>query len=329
MPHSGPRIILEIMQPTASHPRVSRRIAAGWFLSLLAAAPACCQAVPSVAAVVGAAGLSPLPAAVEGYASVFGSHLSDRNYSAGIPYPKTLGPAQVFVCPDASGVTPACDVAELVFVSPGQINFRPHNTGVFGDVFVVVQVAGVPSAPFRARLALFAPAVFMVGWDCPVDGRYQGSAQASCALLPGAGGANSVARGAVTDVSGNILTSARRARLGQSYVVWLTGLGPFPNRALLQPVSIVIPNVPVYGGADRSAVLAPDYAGTSGQYPGLYQVNFTLPPSLAAAAPDGSTSGWPCGDYDWELTLGLFQGANASNTVRIPLHIANGDVPCN
>ena len=231
-------------------------------------------------------------------------------------------------------------------------------------VFSVI-VNGVPDDAYVGRRSLdpkltgAAPGIFFEGYDCFIDTRFQ-DANKNCGLAPTRPSTNAAYRGAVTDQQGVVLSSANPARIGQYYTIWMTGLGPFTNGKPKFPIcgfdcvfgllSMDIANVPGYAddtafdgcaiGLSFQVVPCPDFpvelafVGPSPQYPGLYQVNFQLPAQIAGV---GNTSGnpslFPCGTYNWEVSLEIEQRnsnnfAVPANVIQIPILVKPGDVPC-
>ena len=264
-----------------------------------------------------------------------------------------------------------CQALQLIFVSPSQINFLlfdslPNKPGFTGTLSIVVRVNGViddgatsgssmgielmltnlqaqgygglDARPFTAE-----PRIFSEGYDCFIDSRYQ-YANRNCGLtfiqtttLDGT--PSQADRGAVTDQQGRVLSSSNPARVGQYYTIWLTGLGPFAKGApVVGPFTMDYTNVPVYGYKGSTYLPAGlSYIGRSPQFPGVYQVNFQLSTQIAGLS---STPGYPaypplfpCGDYNWEISLSIWQGADfpvgqPANIVQIPVVIKQGDVAC-
>jgi uncharacterized protein (TIGR03437 family) len=311
-------------------------------------------AQPRVTAVVSAAdsigGIS-----LGGLATIYGTGLSDAAYSlSGLPYPTKLGPTEVLLCvPSAApyGSVAGCTNAGLTYASPTQINFAiPDSLPVLPgmgpeSIAIVVRTNGVLDVDATAgkarvfNLTLVQPRIFSEGYDCLTDARYK-DANLNCGLtftstLPLHAQAD---RGAVTDQFGAVLSSVNRARVGQYYTIWLTGLGPFTSAktvAPVSPVALAFGDVPVYGYSGPTSLSATvSYVGPS-QYPGLYQINFQLPGTVAAGGGVGFASPYstpfPCGDYNWEISLIASQGTmypTRANVVQIPVAVKNGDVPC-
>lgn len=110
----------------------------------------------------------------------------------------------------------------------------------------------------------------------------------------------------------------------------VTGMGTFTNGKAPSAPTLVVSNIPVYGySGDTWYPINVDYA-QSPQYPGLYQINFQVPASIATSDPNwhGYPPPFPCGNYNWEVSLDLSQGYIHANLVQIPIVVKVGDVPC-
>jgi len=309
------------------------------------------QSNPHIAAVVSGADFSQ-GVTFSGYATIFGTGLSDAAYKAqAVPYPQQLGPTQVFVCysaPVPIDQVPnivsflGCSPASLAYASPSQINFvmpaslPPANlVGLNSGVYsFIVSVGGVldqdasAATPKTYGLQPPQPRIFFEGYDCFVDPRFQ-DANKNCGLTLTQGPTYQAWRGAVTDQQGRLLTSSNLARLGQYYTIWMTGLGAFTNGKPNVPLSMALTNIPAYAAGGRllpgdsgPAVVYPSYVGASTVYPGLYQVNFQL---LAPVNYDGPANAYPCGQYNWEFSISIAQDPTL---VQIPILVMPGDVPC-
>lgn len=289
---------------------------------------------PTVSGVTSAASFSPQQIASQGYAAVFGTGLADGIYTAPTTnYGTKLGPTEIFFCPSSAlssfpaggNGLPPCGQARIVYASPGQVNIvLPVAGSTFGtNNYVVARVNGVLDAgmssgkPLAVSVSTVAPSIFLAGSDCLTNvATPKGCGlQSFQSLTPLPGQAE---RGVITDINGGIVWSGNRARLGQYYTAWITGLG-----AATSAVSMIFDDVPADGYPNPSfGTLHVTYSGAVPQYPGLYQVNFQIPLDIGEG-PDGYGA-WPCGNYNWELTLLI----GSSNPVQIPLTIKNGDVPC-
>ena len=109
------------------------------------------------------------------------------------------------------------------------------------------------------------PALFQAGFDCPIG-------RDACALKAGSDASHTEARGAVTDAAGRLVTAANPLRTNQPYTLWLTGLG-MNTQGVRPSVVLFSPGSSAENGKTASIL----YAGRSSEYPGLDQINFTLP----------------------------------------------------
>lgn len=193
-------------------------------------------------------GIAPL-----GIASAFGTSLSTVTGAAtALPLPTAIsgnGLAWCDVTSDPSMVN--CSGLQLFFVSPGQVNFAipsvaSSSTSHQFAVRPVLNGAGVGGA-FTFPIQSFAPRVFWEGYDCLTDTRFS-HPNVNCGLTNvKADPAYQSDRGAVTDQSGLLLTSAHWAKLGQAYTVWMTGLG-LPHVSFVPyDLHLIVTNVPCYG----------------------------------------------------------------------------------
>ena len=282
-----------------------------------------------------------------GIASAFGTSLSTVTIAAStLPLPTVIAGNGLEWC-DLT-VDPGmlnCSYAKLFFVSPTQINFVVPDIGFSGSVqfhqFAVRAVLNgslnspvfkIPTIQGQLQGLAFAPRIFWEGYDCLADTRFA-HPNVNCGLTSiRTDEAYQSDRGAVTDQVGLLLTSAHRAKLGQAYTIWMTGLGQSQNGKLIYQPGLVISNVPTYGYLDTYVNAKILYAGPSPQYEGLYQLNFILPVSIAGGTGLGDYPLFPCRDYDWEVSLDIVQGTGFggihANLVQIPIHVTNGDVPC-
>jgi uncharacterized protein (TIGR03437 family) len=303
-------------------------------------------AAQQVTAVVSAGDFKPGIATL-GIASAFGTSLSTVTIAAStLPLPTVISGNALEWCDltvDPSMLN--CQYVKLFFVSPTQINFLVPDIGFSGNVqfhqFAVQTVLnGSANSPVfkiqtiqgQVQGQAFAPRIFWEGYDCLTDPRFA-HPNVSCGLTNTKTDAEYQSdRGAVSDQSGILLTSSHRAKLGQAYTIWMTGLGQSQNNALIYLPSLTITNVPTYGYLDTYINAPLLYAGPSPQYQGLYQINFILPVAIAGSNDPGRYPLFPCGDYDWEVSLQVSQGTGFgqvdANLVQIPIHVTKGDVPC-
>lgn len=217
----------------------------------------------------------------------------------------------------------------LLYAGPHQINFMvPHRTidqiGRIGSL--VVRRGGIESAPTgRFSFMIADPRIFHMGFDCHHDSRVTDTTPCGLRSQPlgnalyaiGVAGVPAFAippakRGAITDLLGNLVTSANPARLGEWYSIWFTGLGPLaPDGKPVYPVRLQIGfdgsnlsgGIPGFSpGTTFSVVLQPTFAGESPQFPGLNQINFrlTIPFGIALSRTSGYS---PCGPSGNKLDL--------------------------
>ncbi len=322
---------------------------------LIFAASCLAQSTPHIAAVVSAAD-SYAGIALGGLATIYGTGLSDAEHLlVALPYPTKLGPTDVLLCLSTAAQyasAAGCFSLGLTYAGPTQINVYVPDVlpalpgmGPSAQFSFVVRNAGTIDADAAAGKALKffidqpQPRIFSEGYDCLTDPRYK-DANVNCGItfkstFPLVAQA---IRGAVTDQSGALLSSGNRARVGQYYTIWLTGLGPFTTGksvAPVSPVALTFGDVPVYGYSGPTSLPATvSYVGPS-EYPGLYQINFQLPGTVAAGGgvgfPSPYNTPFPCADYSWEISLTVSQGTmylTRANVVQIPVTVKNGDVVC-
>jgi len=183
-----------------------------------------------------------------GLVSVFGRHLAYREAGAtAVPLPTDLAGANV---------TQGGRRLPLFYASPNQMNIQlPFD--VQGSVTLRV-TTGNGTADIPVFLAETAPAIFVVG--------------------PG--------QAALIHANGRLVSDSAPATPGEVVILYLTGLGrvngsiaagqPAPTTQLMTvvaPVEVEIGGVPV----------TPQFAGLAPGFAGLYQINFQLPATIAAA----------------------------------------------
>jgi uncharacterized protein (TIGR03437 family) len=185
------------------------------------------------------------PIAPGEFIALFGSGLAKSLQTATVPYPKTL-----------NGVTVTINgqPAPLYFVSPTQINaIVPYATT--GSTAAIVVQNGANSNTVTVPLAATAPGVFT-------------SDQSGSGI------------GAMRHANFALLDATNPASPGETVLVYLTGMGavnPAVNdgtagnvNTLYQATSDVI----VYVGGQQAPV---SFKGLAPGFPGLYQLNVTLP----------------------------------------------------
>ena len=135
--------------------------------------------------------------------------------------------------------------APLYFVSPTQINLVVPAAGKDGSV--VVMRDGVASPPISAQLALFTMGLFTVSTDGSVAAQH---------------------------IDGTLITPENPAKRGETIAVYGTGKG-LRNPAILAPEPL--PQVTI-GGVSADV----QYFGPAPAFPGLDQINVTVPMSVPA-----------------------------------------------
>jgi uncharacterized protein (TIGR03437 family) len=201
--------------------------------------------------VVNAAGNEPVgnPISPGEFIAIYGTGLAAQTAVASPPYPTTLGGVSVSI-----GGVPA----PLYLVSAGQINcLVPYELNTSStSATIAVNNNGILSNTVTEPLSLTSPGIFSND-------------------LTGTG------EGAITHLNGVLVSSKSPAMAGETLVVYLTGLG-----ALQNPIKDGdAPSPPAADSAVASVVVAVDgmlsanvgYAGINPVYPGLYQINFTMP----------------------------------------------------
>ena len=209
--------------------------------------------------------------AAQSLVTLFGNNMASGTFSAqSLELPSTLGDTKVLTCATADVQMINCQAAKLVYASPTQINFvAPTNRPANGNMLLTIQRTGrLPAAPLTAPILLAAPGTFLEGYDCSYNPLWNDPSP--CGLSSIHYSRQQPLRGAVTDQTGNLITSQNPAVYGQQYTIWLTALGVFANNKPPQPINIKIGGTPTNSLYD----VVPSYVGPSPQFPGLYQINF-------------------------------------------------------
>lgn len=186
------------------------------------------------------------------YASVYGTNLPVQTASAGAPYPVTLGGGSLSIT-DSSGATYQ---PTLVYVSPSQINFILPDGVATGTAHLTLNSANGSVNLGTPQIASVSPGLFSLSGTgdgiaaaLAVDSQHNSVPVFSC----GANGCEATP----INVSGNPI-----------YVsLYGTGIRGAPSGQ----VSVLLDGVSVPA----------TFAGAQGTDPGLDQVNFVLPASLA------------------------------------------------
>uniref|UniRef100_Q025Q9 IPT/TIG domain-containing protein n=1 Tax=Solibacter usitatus (strain Ellin6076) TaxID=234267 RepID=Q025Q9_SOLUE len=208
-------------------------------------------APPKISAVVNAAD-GKLPVAPGGLISVYGQQMAPVNLATKeIPLPTALGES----CLTVNGVP-----VPVLFVSGQQINGQlPFN--VDGNAQMTLRTPGGISDNFNFSILPGAPSIFRTGTAGPETG---------LATITRAD-------------NGQLITPTNPVHLGDSIVIWATGLGrtsppidsgmPAPSDPLAG--AVIAPSV-VLGGVGLDV----QYAGLAPGSVGLYQINATVPKSV-------------------------------------------------
>jgi len=206
--------------------------------------------------VVSAASFAPAgnPVSPGEFIALFGTGLAKSTLVATTPYP-TSG---------VNGVTVTVNgkPAPIYFVSSGQINcLVPYATS--GATATIAVQNGTNSNTVTVPLAATSPGVY-----------------AYPAL-------NGIGPGAIIHLNGVVVNDANPATSGETVSVYLTGLGavnnpPADGTAVKNANSTTVAQVTAYVGGQQATVL---YSGLAPNYPGLYQLNITLPSPLFAQGP--------------------------------------------
>jgi hypothetical protein len=263
------------------------------------------QTTPSITAITNAAlpGMdvhAPVRLQPRSMASIFGSNLSTATASTTPPWATALGGVELHLVPLYVGCgtsTPpaTCDIlATLIFVSPTQINFLVPDVlpSAYGQQQLVLDAVILENGQrFDSGVLLYLSpvgdfAVFGVGYDCDFSLSLTQPHSCGYSQTPGP---NTVPIGAVTDVSGNLVTSENPIHQSQVIVLWSTGLGSMSinqSTGLLQQDN---PNAVTFGIAQSNTAggyniftfnwrtQIPLWAGESPQYVGLDQINVAFP----------------------------------------------------
>jgi uncharacterized protein (TIGR03437 family) len=208
------------------------------------------------------------PLAPGEFVTVYGANLANSAMQAGAPYPMTLG-----------GVTVTVNnlPAPLYLVSPGQISFLVPYSVTGSTANVVVKNATGTSNMVTLPLATTSPGIYSVDYS-------------------GAG------NGVVLHADYSLVSAASPAKRGETVLVYLTGLGAVSPgvadgvAAPSTPLSKVTANpLLVYLNGEQAAV---QFAGLAPGYPGLYQINVTIPKDLTALGQVGMAINTPDAFHD-------------------------------
>lgn len=205
--------------------------------------------------VVSAASFAPAgnPVSPGEFIAIFGSGLAKSTVVSTAPFP-TGGVNGVTVLINGKS-------APIYFVSAGQINcLVPYGT-TGPTATVVVQNSSVSSNTLTIPVAATAPGIYAY----PT--------------------LNGIGPGAIIHLNGTVVSATAPATSGETVSVYLTGLGtvnnpPADGTAVKDANSTTTTQPSVYVAGLPAQVL---YSGLAPNYPGLYQLNITLPAPLPAS----------------------------------------------
>ncbi|MCC6486395.1 MAG: hypothetical protein IT364_02765 [Candidatus Hydrogenedentes bacterium] len=288
-------------------------------VSVIVATPPPTPLRPEIKAITNAAYFAVAGFAPNSLMTIYGERLAESVISAEmLPLPKKLRDTEVFFC-RRTGSGRSCSAMDLVFVSPTQINFLLKYSYIDAAPAGIAVVnrglwdsaAALSSSSFTPiSLNWISPGVFAAGYDCPLNGR-----DVPCEFTQARMDGGQVLRGTITDSDYRLITSNNPAKPGGIYVAWLTGLGndgrvdDIKERLAGLRLRIGLRPPEEDLGSVADAVLM--YAGASRDFPGLYQINFQIPPAV------GWASG-ACVSGSAEIWLTLF-GYTISYGIPVPL----------
>ncbi len=188
------------------------------------------------------------------FVTVFGANLASATLQAGAPYPTVLGGVTVTV----NGIS-----APIYLVSQNQINFLVPYAVTGSTANIIVKNSTGTSNTVTLPLSATSPGIYSVDFS-------------------GAG------YGVILHADYSLVSAASPANPGETVQVFLTGLGAVKPAvadgvaAPSSPLSLVALNssqLLVYMNGQPAAV---QFAGLAPGFPGLYQLNVTVPMNLTA-----------------------------------------------
>jgi hypothetical protein len=315
------------------------------------------QATPSITNVTNAAlpalALPPKSAilAPRSIATIFGTQLADSTFSAIPPWPEALGGTEVHLAEDSCYDSSCEFIADLLYVSPTQINFvvPDVDTTKLWSTRVILIRDGVrfddPSrmlgGPGRITIdALYnynQAIVFGVGYECLFS--FSLTDPSACGLSWSPGGHRALL-GAVTNaLSGELFTTSNPVQQGELITIWVTsipGMSRDAKTGLLQyaypfsigfgvaqsgndlPSTVAIGMEGEFGKFQTAPAL---WVGESPEFVGLDQVNVSFP--LCTSTTTAATEK----RYDAFLTYTSIE-TGATVRVYLPFLVRPGDPDC-
>jgi uncharacterized protein (TIGR03437 family) len=186
------------------------------------------------------------------FVTLYGTGLAKSNQTATPPYPLSLNGVSVLINNKP---------APLYFVSPEQLNVLVPFATTGPTATIVVQNGSVNSNTVTVPVAATSPGVYTLDQS-------------------GSGG------GAILHTDYSLVNAAKPAIGGETVLIYLTGLGTVTpgltdgTAGTITTLYRVDADVWVYVGGEQATVL---FKGLAPGYPGLYQLNVTLPQFLKAS----------------------------------------------
>jgi uncharacterized protein (TIGR03437 family) len=186
------------------------------------------------------------------FVTLYGTGLAKSNQTAAPPYPSSLNGVSVLINNKP---------APLYFVSPGQLNVLVPFATTGPSATIVVQNGSVNSNTVTVPVAATSPGVYTLDQT-------------------GSGG------GAILHTDYSLVNAAKPAIGGETVLIYLTGLGTVTpgltdgTAGTITTLYRADADVWVYVGGEQATVL---FKGLAPGYPGLYQLNVTLPQFLKAS----------------------------------------------
>jgi hypothetical protein len=323
------------------------------------------QPISSITDVTNAAlpGLDNPPATVtlapRSMATIFGSNLADSIVVSPSPWSSPLGGTEVHLAADTC-FDASCDViANLIYVSPAQINFLvPDTTATDPVSYRIVLLrdgqriddqSDMLGGPGRVIVdpsgAADSSVVFEVGYDCLFSSSL--SDPASCGLS-WSNGQGRAPVGAITDaVTGQLISSQNPVYQGRLITLWMTALRGgvaldsqtgLETGKTITPIGFGVAQLgeDIEGTLGVAPTTAPNtplipigtfmgptplWAGESPQFVGLDQVNVAFPTCTNVPAATSEKR------YDAFLTYTSLQTGTAAR-IYLPFDVRLGDPDC-
>jgi uncharacterized protein (TIGR03437 family) len=186
------------------------------------------------------------------FVTLYGTGLAKSNQTAAPPYPSLLNGVSVLINNKP---------APLYYVSPGQLNVLVPYATTGPTAAIVVQNSGVNSNTVTVPVAATSPGIYTLDQS-------------------GSGG------GAILHADYSIVNAAKPAIGGEMVLVYLTGLGTLTpavadgTAGTGSALHTADADMVVYVGGQQATIV---FKGLAPGFPGLYQLNVTLPQFLKAS----------------------------------------------